>query len=555
MTAFSVVVRAGRDYYAPPESGDQGNLTPADALTNPGSWVAAGNGYDDTQPAPVPSALGMDLTWTTDAGKSALQGVWVAVEAGHSYTLSVTVRAADGAASWRAAVGWAATSGWSAPDGYDQIRTLSWTAQNSGNILFGVETSGPNADTHSVLAIGVWDHDDETIQWNPRELDRCDVALPLQVTHGRSGVGTQPDAPVCTFTFLGEQAPTSLGDSIEVEVAGVEGGKWTDPTVFWTDPTVSWVGTKGRSLRFRGYITALRAVESEGRVVAWDVVATGGQARLGRVPIKITRPQETDVERVEAIAAEAGVAVTIIGSPGPTLIQDNIDRDALSALHEVCASSGGLLWQDRDGSMVYGTASRLDDVPEWRWSCELILDGVEWYQTTAEIVNHVTVEWGPEDTPPQSHGRSTQDTYRDDASIAKWGYRHVDVSTRCASAADAATLAAAILARRAQPRWVMPGVVALRDKATPSQWAQVMPVEVADTVLVDVQTTPTPTPGAATPWTVEGWVETWESAGRRIQFALSEHRLGSPISWDQSAVDTWDHWATTTSWLTAMVEV
>jgi hypothetical protein len=542
--AIPVIVRAGRDYYRPPTGGT--SLVAADALTNPAVWLAAGYGYDNSQPAPVPVAQGMSLTWTTDPGVGALQGLWFNATAGQSYTLSVTVRATKGSARWRAAVGWTASTEWAEPDGYDQTRTVAWTAPESRTYLFGVETTGPNSSTHVVTAIGTWDQDDPGSVWQPVDLNPCNVALPVEIKHGRSGVDSQPDAPDCTFTYLGPRQPTALGDVIEVEVAGSSGATWTDPAVQWDDPGVSWLGTRGRSLRFRGRVTSVKAAEAGGNVVAWEIIATGEQARLGSTPVKITRPAETDVDRVQAIAAAAGVAIDIVGDPGPTLLEDNIDRDALGAIHEVCAWSGGLLWQQKDGTLTYGTMHRGEVMPEWRIACPFVADGIEWQRKTDAIVNHVTVTYGD----PQA-----QDTYRDDPSIAKWGFHHRDVDSKCATAADASSLAAAILARRRTPRWVMPGVLLLRDKATSSDWAQVTNMDIGHTALIDVETVPTPVPGAITTWTVEGWVETWEANGRRVQLALSETRIGGPIPWSEADDETWDHWRTSASWLTAMVEV
>jgi hypothetical protein len=149
----------------------------------------------------------------------------------------------------------------------------------------------------------------------------------------------------------------------------------------------------------------------------------------------------------------------------------------------------------------------------------------------------------------------TQETFRDDDSIAKWGYRHQDIGTQCATAEDAALLGSVVLARRREPRWVMPGVIVLRDTSTDAEWVQVAAAEVGHTAMIDVETVPSATPGAITAWTVEGWVETWASEGRRVQFALSEYRLGIPIPWSQADDETWAYWRDNASWLTAMVEV
>lgn len=505
------------------------------------------------------------------------------------------------------------------------------------------------------------------VRANGIDLDKCKVALPLEIVHGRSNVDTQPDAPTCTFTYIDSIQPGVLGDSIEVEVAGVADGEWADPDAQWTDIAMSWLGIRGRSLRFRGFISSLKAIEVEGQVVAWDVEATGDQARLGRVTLDITRPQETDVARVQAIADAAGFSIEVIGTPGPTLIADAINRDALDAIHEVCKSSGGVLWQQRDGTLTYGTMYRADFLPQRIISCSVVLDGIEWSRDAKNVINHVTVQYGSPSSArfqtgewrldtsttvadpgagqlrlngtdaetstvmcisqmtwdgidgtlvlsalkpnatitgqqkddatkwarwrvsgapidrggwwevPLQHivdgdggsvaknkqvlidfglqSQQEQDTYRDDDSIAEWGYWHVDVSTMCASSTDAALLATAMLGRRKQPRWVMPGVVVLRNEATDAQWSQIATLDFGFTAFLDVEETPTPTPGQNTPWTVEGWVETWESEGRRVQLALSEYRLGVPITWATADDQTWDYWRSNHSWLTAMVEV
>jgi len=283
--------------------------------------------------------------------------------------------------------------------------------------------------------------------------------------------------------------------------------------------------------------------------------------------VDLTRPEEDDVARVQAIAAAAGVAIEVIGPPGVTLTADTIFRDALDAIHEVCKSSGGILWQQRDGTLTYGTMYRADFMPSRILSCNAILDGIEWSRDATKVINHVVVKYGAADPvvagnsgkpkKPKQPGTDAreQDTYRDDPSIAEWGYRSIEVDTQCLTSTDAGYLAAAILARRKQPRWVMPGVVVLRNSATDAQWSQVATLDFGHTAFLDVEETPTPTPGENTPWTVEGWVETWEPEGRRVQFALSEYRLGTPVTWETAQAQTWDYWRSNHSWLSAMVEV
>lgn len=202
-------------------------------------------------------------------------------------------------------------------------------------------------------------------------VDPCRVVLPLNVTHGRSTLNQQPDSPTCEFTWYGSTPPGPEGSVL----------------------TVHALAAIGEEARFVGRITALKAVESEGEVTSYEVTATGAQSMLGRQPVLLDRPQETDVARVQAIAAEAGIPVTVVGAVGPTLAADTIDTDALSALHEVCRSSGGLLWQDRAGVMRYGTMNHRSVLAAEVLPCSAILDGVDWTKDTDLVVNHVTAKW------------------------------------------------------------------------------------------------------------------------------------------------------------------
>ena len=554
MPGYPVVIRTGRDYTRPPRTGV--NLMPANTLTVRTYWLITQDPtHDNTQPETIPVPEGMSITWTTDEGKLAGRRV---DSVPPSYTPSrltglITVQAPAGANPWRAVGPKFNESQWITPDGTPQtvIAQASWSSPGGYKAEMGLETDGPNTDTYIVTDIGIWDQSDPRNKWHPLELNPCLVPLPVSITHGRSQPTNQPDAPSAVFSYLGPTPPCQVGDVLEITTEGGAPVTWDDPDTLWADPAVTWdgAGPAGPVVwRFNGEVSQLKAVEVGGAVTGWDVTATGHQARLGFAPVDITRPTETDIARVTAIAAAAGVTIEVRGAPGVTLTDDAIDTNALNALHEVCQSSGGVLWADRDGTLVYGTLHRATGVPSWQLSCELILDGVEWDRGTQDILNHLVIKYGPQDT-------QTQDTYRDDPSINAWGYRHTEISTLCATSPDAGLLAQLILARRAQPHWVMPGVIALEDAATREQWAQLAGIEFGDTAILPVATDPAPTPGISTQWTVEGWVEVWDEHGWRVQLALSEYRFGALRTWEQNATQSWRYWADNHTWTTALVEV
>jgi hypothetical protein len=305
--------------------------------------------------------------------------------------------------------------------------------------------------------------------------------------------------------------------------------------------------------RFRGRITEVQAVETGGLVTEWLVSAVGDQARLGRIQVVLERPAEPDTARAAAILQSAGLPHRVEGQPRVVLGADTINRDALSALHEVTGSSGGLLFQDRDGTIVYR-----GDVgapgPTLVLPCSALGDGIDWTQSVTQIINHVTVTWR-EGVPPDT--TEHQWTISDAPSIAGHGVWHADAPTICATQADAATLGAHILARWAQLRWVVPDVVLFPSLLPGAEYRAVQALDVGSVLLVPVDPEPNATPGELAAWVLEGWVEEWSTRppwGHRIQLALSDSRLRNVLrTWDEVALESWDHWAQGT-WLDMLIK-
>lgn len=381
------------------------------------------------------------------------------------------------------------------------------------------------------------------------ELPASSIGLPLTIRHGRSGTDTQPDAPEMTFIWAEQTVPLTEGNIVEVFLdlpkSGTHGA-WGSPDIPWGSPGYTWVGaTMATSQRFKGRVTDIRAVESQGIVYEYDIRCTGVLADLGRIPIDIARPAETDVERVQAIGAAAGFTVVVVGGDPVNLTADTIAKDALGALHEVASWTGGLVAQGRDGSIFYGTRSHREGPAQAYIPADAIIDGIEWTSTSRDILNHIVVTFGD----PQ-----TQNTYRDDTSIAKWGFRHVEISTKLLGESEANEFGQTVLARRRDPFWSMPGIIVHSLDCSDAEHYDVNLLAVSMGVILPVQNIPSPIGVADVEvWTVEGWVEQWsDPTDQVLQIAVSDRQRWGAYAlnrWSTQATEDWQFWLDNGSWL------
>jgi len=395
-----------------------------------------------------------------------------------------------------------------------------------------------------------------TVEVAGAALDPTKVALPVSIVHGRSTIGNQPDAPQAAFAWLGPDLPFRLGDPVRITAhssIGTHTATWGSAEATWGDAGFTWGGTFPEDLiRFTGRVVSLVASEDLWKVQAYEVTATGRMLELADTHVLLPRPAETDHERVAAIAAAAGVPVEIRGTETTALVADDIDRDALAALHELCTSTGALVWEEPDGGIVYGVNDHRDAMAAYQLNAEAILDGLEWNMSTSQIINHIEVEFGPEDAREQN-------TYRDDESIAEWGLHAVDVATLCADEAQASALAATILARRRNPIWNTPDMhVDSLSPITPADLRTANLLRVSDGVLLPIPATPGTVPVPAVSWSVEGWTERWnEPDQQELTFAISDRSPWSvhPLTtWDTMNDQTWAYWQQM-SWLDQLTGV
>lgn len=204
-------------------------------------------------------------------------------------------------------------------------------------------------------------------------------------------------------------------------------------------------------------------------------------------------------------------------------------------------------------------------------------DQFAWYTATGQAIDNggwfqLSVDFKDDGTAgvPVAGGRVvfTADTrtqeelnsieMEDTASIAIWGYRHLDAETLVADDTQAAVLAATVLSRRAYPYWAMPGVIVPYEEVTDSEYAALQNLDVSVGVLVPVEIEPNPTPAPVAQWAVEGLVEEWRQDGYWVQIAMSDWARtssGTINSWQVVRdANTWAQ-AATMSYRELLVEV
>lgn len=350
------------------------------------------------------------------------------------------------------------------------------------------------------------------------------IARPLSVTHGRSDITTQPEAPSTDIEWLSATCPWKVGDRVVIlgdtqYVPAV----YDDPVVTYDDPRALYDSDTSAirvTPHFDGIVAGIEAVSALGQVQAWNLNCVGGMARLGFTPILLTRPVESDVARVQAIGAAVGIQIVVLGPVGVNMAAATIDSDALSALHDVCLSTGGLLWQDRGGVIIYGTAGHRLAIPDpiGVIPTSVIQSDLSWLNRLEDIVNEVAVSWGPEDA------RETVVHQDLDSQAQPWGVRRADINSGLATETDADQLALLILARRAWPFWgASTAVLDLPDNGDTSRLFASL--DVSTPVLVPIPREPGPAPGDLVPVVVEGWIETWtEGMEHTAEAALSDQR-------------------------------
>lgn len=356
----------------------------------------------------------------------------------------------------------------------------------------------------------------------------CDVES-ATVRHGRDDPTSQPEASTATLNLVGV-VPVEIGQWVSLVAvhASISHtrflGKVTDVEIGWEDVDHPFT-----------------------RLTAAGDLATMGRRVIGDAPF----PAELDGARANRAITASGVATDAARTdPGTVqvLARDVDAQPALNVAQDAAQDGMGILWQTRDGYVVYADADhrRGSITPVALDACEIPV-GVVWSRTLEGLVNDVRVRYGM----PEAEVRAT-----DASSITDLGTYGYSLTTRLASSADATSRANGMLARQARPAWVLTGIsvdlgllTAVNSTADDTALtAQLLALDVHG--LLSVTGLPAGSPYTSAVLWVEGWTEQVAWGEWSIAYAVSDYCRTSPeprwddlpdaYTWDTVPDKTWD---------------
>jgi hypothetical protein len=359
------------------------------------------------------------------------------------------------------------------------------------------------------------------------ELDPCTVDMVAQISHGRAAVGDGPTASTCTLALVTPTMPDlTPGDRIRVE--------------------------GDTMVRFTGTITDLSLTHIDrraGREALVNVTAVGAVATLGARDIgEQPWPEQTVAARAGTILTAAGVPHLVQGDPTIRVTRLDVDRrTALDLIGELASDAGAAVFDTPDGEVVFQHyAARAqtwqwfrwaDEPPDATWDTQTVVwaDMVvvspaaplpvpvdacwvvwepTWETSSANIINHVTVEYGPK---PEQGDRPAL-TVSNPGSIARYGRRHTFLGGGIADPDSALERAAAILDIHAHPRWNMASLdILLRETADPFPF---LGLRCGDKL--HLTGVPDPSPEPAPVLIVEGWTHLLDGDNDTLTLYVSD---------------------------------
>lgn len=353
-------------------------------------------------------------------------------------------------------------------------------------------------------------------------LDLSCLVDSVTIHHGRDDPGTQPEASSATVDLT-----TTPADSASLWQADI------GAVLAVTTST-----DRVTSQRFVGRITDLSlgwedAGEGTPDAGVGQIVAAGTLSELGRRVVgSAPFPQELDGARVSRIMTAAGITLDpLYSDPGTVQIlpRDIDSQPALDVAHDAALSAAGILWQTRDGQVRYADANHRRGTPVGLEvdACNVLVTPT-WRRNTEGLVNDVSVGYGA--TP--DGGEQPRYTASSATSKAKWGTYAYSAATALAALADAQAMAGLLLARNADPVWVMAALPLDVPGLTDDQYTALLSMDMHDlltlTGLPSVGTSPT----SAALW-VEGWREVLTFGGHEVELVVSGYcRTSPPPRWD-----------------------
>jgi hypothetical protein len=361
---------------------------------------------------------------------------------------------------------------------------------------------------------------------------RC-ADLEAVLTHGRRKVTDGPTASSAPVTIYNPDMPTwEAGDPITVHVHQLPVPRFTG--------TITDVALVGH--------TTLGGVFE---VTAMGQVATLGHRDVGDIPWPVESPHD----RATRILIKAGLPFRVADTSSLRVNARDVDRqEALTLIGDLASDTGAAVFDTPDGVVVfqhYSTRAQtwlwfrwVDEPPEATWDIQtdrwsdmevvspaaplpLVVDGCAvlweptWVSTSGDIVNSVSIEYGPE----VEGGSRPRVTTTNPDSVARFGRKHVAGPGGLADAPSAMERGGMILDLHSFPHWAIDNVVVLLDRISPGEQVPTLANSVLGLLCgakVQLLGMPQPAPEYDPVRIVEGWTHTLSATTDTLLLHLSD---------------------------------
>lgn len=312
--------------------------------------------------------------------------------------------------------------------------------------------------------------------------------------------------PTYVDRYEGGSARIAVGVPVRVSVATPSG--FVDPyvdTYLSGFESTRFVGTVG-SIDYQPATTIITAVSDAERWTRVKVIAASW-------------PAEPELDRVQRIATNAGLTITVQGESTATIAQGQANAEPMPAwqlLAKVAADCDALLYTTKGGVVVYRTRSYTgpgDELVDLELDA-VTLDRLVMTQDAGRIANVVTVQY--------DGGEATAE---DATSIQRYGRRELTETVQL-DADGAQDKADRLLRLWKDATWLLPSVdyvlpLLRTTDDFPLNVADVLDLELDDSIRIPQLLPGSPTPDYSS--RVVGWVETLSRSAWAINFTLDPY--------------------------------
>lgn len=381
---------------------------------------------------------------------------------------------------------------------------------------------------------------------NDVPIDLSDVEYNVAISHGRSSIGSQPEAGSTQITIRGATGTAlNIGDELRI-------GAYTG------------------ICRFRGTITDLRIdyLSTDPATPITTVIGIGVLARLGLLTTgEDAYDKESVRDRVDAVLSDSGLSY--LNAADTTLeLDSNNDPGVMSKLgylQTLAEWSGGTYFDDCRGRVIfedYGNRGIAGNPGIWENTTEAWSFYTSAWSTfpdnnAAEQLPGSAIEWAPTWTKnltnvindiEVTYGNGSIYELEDTASIAQHGRRKYGLVTEFHGADDAQERAQQILAAQAQPLWSLGQISVRMNRLTTDQRNAALALLSGSRIIIN--DIPAGGPYEQFQGIVEGWSETYTPGEHVLTLSLSDPRFSyQTVTWgDVSASLTWGTVNSTLEW-------